>query len=263
MIRVVIDANFMGGGRLKRATLDRLLDLQTPETAVLVVVPEVVVWEWAEHAHYDLLKAQGQLAPASRLHGYLGVLPPPFEVPGPVELAARVAATLTETLGDAVEVDVHDPMDGLDAVRFQVLQLEGCERKGKDDVWVKTGAPDRLVFSTVRRQIADRPASDSVILGSGDGLLRDTCAARWPNDLTLAKGWNELAELVLQAQDNVDRSIERRVEAVVRAALEERTTQWSDFQSLVDEASSYGRDEVVKLRPWAPDIDAADDLARC
>lgn len=113
-----------------------------------VIVPEVVVWEWAQHAHEALAAAHSELARARAMTDGLNMPLPEFTVPTAKELADRIRSHVT-ALEPADIADTH-PDHAVDAIAQQVLQI-GTGSRSKDGV--KTGAADALIAHTVEGQI--------------------------------------------------------------------------------------------------------------
>ncbi|CAH0178330.1 hypothetical protein SRABI02_01421 [Plantibacter cousiniae] len=130
------------------------------------MVPEVVVWEWAEHAH----SSHTALAEVLRQHRVDAqvlpkVLPP--DIPSIEDVVTTISALLEK------RATIWTPSREVlrDAVRQQVLQLGSGERKKE----VKTGAADALVLACVGAQLDE--ADGAVILLTSDRKLSEDCKA--------------------------------------------------------------------------------------
>lgn len=164
---VVVDTNVLGAGRLQidqiKGLADELLDVD-----VEVVVPEVVVWEWAEHARSDLVSLEETTRLLRKRLGRAGLddLHPAASaegsgIPDVQEIVDRIMAQLVDVLN--VRVLSTSPEAALDGLRSQVLQTGAGSRKpsaggtktgAADAAWVYDaltlagGDPARLAFLT-------------------------------------------------------------------------------------------------------------------
>jgi hypothetical protein len=175
---VVIDANAFGGGRLQIDQVEGLAG-ELAEVDVEVVVPEVVLWEWAEHALRDLTeleKTAKQLrnrigrAGLSRLHPAAAKQAVP-KVPPILELVELARASL-EGLAN-VRVLPASPAGALAGLRSQVLQTGAGKRK-PTGAGTKTGAADTAWIYDVF-ELAERDA-DRLVFLSGDRDVVEACA---------------------------------------------------------------------------------------
>jgi hypothetical protein len=179
MTVVVLDANAMPHGHFNDKTLRQLRSIIGQRSSI--VVPEVVVWEWAEHAY----RARVALTIAVDQHRVDRSIMPPAIVP-PAPAISEVIATITSVLVSAgVEIWAPSPDVWRDAVRQQVLQVGAGEVK-KD---VKTGAADGVVLSCAK-DLAYR-SEPPVVLLSSDSRLRAQ-AAREVEDLLVANGTRDI-----------------------------------------------------------------------
>ncbi|MGH9062565.1 MAG: hypothetical protein ACRD0L_01055 [Acidimicrobiales bacterium] len=165
---VVMDTNFVGRGRLQVSAMQKLAG-RLSSRGHHIIVPEVVVWEWAHHAHEALTEAHLAMERASAMvDGSLGVAVPAVVVPDIDEVVEKVTAALLEV--DGVTTLASEEVDAADAIRQQVLQVGVGIRKGG----VKTGAADALVLASVTRML---DSYESVVLCTGDKVLGDAANA--------------------------------------------------------------------------------------
>ncbi len=164
---VVVDTNVLGAGRLQIDQIEGLAD-ELLYVDVEVVVPEVVIWEWAEHARADLIDLEENARQLRKRVGRAGLndLHPAVsaagsEIPDGQEIVERMRARL-EALPN-VRVLPTSPEAALDGLRSQVLQIGAGSRKpsaggtktgAADAAWVYDalslagGNPARLAFLT-------------------------------------------------------------------------------------------------------------------
>lgn len=158
---VVVDTNVFANGEFSCSRFKKLVK-RVEKKGHRLVVPLVVVWEWAEHAQaaHELYRSQARFA-ARRidplLRGAIDV-PPPADIEG---LVAAIDRAVT-----AAGAEIADPPEGsgVDSVRQQVLQI----RHGVKIEQVKTGAADALLAATVRSVADEAPGA---ILVSADKRL--------------------------------------------------------------------------------------------
>lgn len=151
---VVVDTNVLGAGRLQIDQIEGLAD-ELLYVDVEVVVPEVVIWEWAEHARADLVGLEETARQLRKRLGRAGLddLHPAAsvgasEIPGVQEIVERMRARL-EALPN-VGVLPTTPEAALDGLRSQVLQRGAGRRKPAVD-GTKTGAADAAwVYDALR-----------------------------------------------------------------------------------------------------------------
>ena len=168
MTIIVLDTNAMPHGQFSSSALDVLRTVTGRGASI--VVPEVVVWEWAEHAQSAHVALEESIK-RYRVDG--GVLTRPSIEAAPLieELVGRIEALLPH------DVVVWRPSDDSwrAAVRDQILQVGSGETKGD----VKTGASDAVVLACVEHE--SYHAEGAVVLLTSDKLLRKNVAARFDN----------------------------------------------------------------------------------
>ena len=135
----------------------------------VVVLPEVVVWEWAEHAHRLAEDVNSKVRKVSRELGPLAhdtLLPNPMKVD--IDEVVRMYLEYIDSVPGVViwEIESLDTWKG--AVRDQVLVRGTAERK-KD---VKTGAADTVV-ATVVADLIDH--FETVVVWTSDKRLTTRC----------------------------------------------------------------------------------------
>lgn len=206
----MLDSNFLGRGQFSSSELDGILSRVDPETEI--VIPEVVLWEWTEHAYTSIEKVV-------KAHRSFHVDPELFAIPNlPVspsksELLGSIQASLQKSRGEhhqAVTIwwppaDVFEP-----AVKAQVLQTGVAERKEG----VKTGAADHLVLECVRAQLEDRQIAEPVLLASKDKRLQKACDDEFGAEVMTAESQRELLSRLIDftpAEDELSELVEEQI----------------------------------------------------
>lgn len=199
MGRVILDSNFAGRGRFDR---DRLVALarKVEGRGVVLVVPEVVVWEWAEHAardHSELSKAVREFQVDTALMDA-----PTLPVCASVdELIDRILTNMPA----GCEVAWANDGDFRHAVRAQVLQTGTGERKDG----VKTGAADDLVLRCVQREVEERELLQPIVVATGDKHLAEVCVREFGADVIVAPNQKVLLERLLAFVPATQELVER------------------------------------------------------
>jgi len=159
MTVVIVDTNALPRGQFSLPALARLI--KEAGDAAVVVIPEVVVWEWAEHA-YATYVAVEEAAKAVRVDASILAHPVVTPAPSVEELAKRIENSFP------AQVRLWSPNSDVwrSALRDQVLQVGSGETKGD----VKTGAADALVLACVEAQSA--MSEDVVLLVTNDKKLQ-------------------------------------------------------------------------------------------
>lgn len=146
---VCLDANAMSRGLLNLTAIEDLVEvIESQELDVPVMIPETVVWEWAEHLAADIADVTTTVHRLQLQASSAGV---PLLVPDgwPAELATDtvVDAVMRAVSGiEGVEVlPLRPDSIAVEALRDQVL-LRGPARRKKD---VKTGAADSAAFRLI------------------------------------------------------------------------------------------------------------------
>jgi rRNA-processing protein FCF1 len=159
---VIVDTNFVSRKYFNKAKLDAL-GRRLAQREHDFIVPAVVVWEWAVHAHEALSEARLLVGDAiDHVDGALGVelVPVPEVTAG--DLASRMFEIIDEL--DDVFIAPTEPEDAVDALGQQVMQTGmGSTRDG-----VRTGAVDALIVHAVRRALDEY---EEVVLASNDRAL--------------------------------------------------------------------------------------------
>lgn len=168
MTVIVLDANAMPHGQFSPAVLEELRTVVG--RGVSIVVPEVVIWEWADHARSAHVALEEAIK-KHRVHGELVDRPIIVPAPSIEDLVRRIEASLP------YDVTVWRPSEDAwrAAVRDQVLQVGSGEIKGN----VKTGASDAIVFACVEHE--SNHAEGAVVVLTSDKLLRKNVTARFDN----------------------------------------------------------------------------------
>lgn len=178
-----------------------------------IVVPEVVVWEWAEHAH----RAQFALSLTVEQHRVDPEIISPITVPATPSIEELIAAITSALLDAGVEIWRPKPETWKDALRQQVLQVGSGEMK-KD---VKTGAADAVVLACAEeiQHVSEPP----VILLSSDSRLRGR-ATEDVDDLLVANGIRDVLKQ-LSSFEPAPEDLEVRAAEVLPDVLNDRIAE--------------------------------------
>ncbi len=187
---IVIDTNFCSRGKYQSKRLGAIFQ-RLVARGHRVVVPEVVVWEWAEHLHRAMKATADAASIVARdvAASGLGFAIKKLATPTTQEICAAIV----NDLGSMEGVQVRSPFgpDAVAAIKDQVLQQGlGTVKSG-----IKTGAADSLVLAVAVNE-ADDPFSDSpVLLCTNDELLARAAAESDPSptvirDLTSLWRWH-------------------------------------------------------------------------
>lgn len=179
MATIVLDTNAMPHGQYRSRTINELRRFMGDTASI--VVPEVVVWEWAEHAH----RAQLALKLTVEQHRVDPGIVPRTIAPSTPSLEHLVEAIAAALAGQDVEIWAPGHGAWKDAVRQQVLQVGSGETK-KD---VKTGAADAIVLKCAESFAYE--SEPPVILLTSDAQLR-VVATREIADLMTANGTHDV-----------------------------------------------------------------------
>lgn len=186
MTRVVVDSNYVGRGDFSVRRLKVVVSLLG--NGGEVVVPEVVVWEWAEHAAQAIEQLVDQTA---RLPVDAAVYEPAKQPIRPSK--DDLIRAIESNLPPGVSIWRATPDQHADAVRAQVLQTGTAERKGG----VKTGAADHLVAECLAAQLQERRNAEAVVLASNDKRLRKVCREIYGDEVLFASGDVELIKALV------------------------------------------------------------------
>jgi rRNA-processing protein FCF1 len=162
---VVIDTNFVGRGKFSLDVIakfaKRLLDHR-----LQLIIPEFVIWEWAEHAHSDIeVLAAAVKTAGSKIDRSLFQLGECPGVPDIEVLIGEIETLLSEI--ENVQIEASEPQEALGALRQQVLQIgAGSKKEG-----VKTGAADALLVQLAERLL---DTFDRLAVATSDKLLAAT-----------------------------------------------------------------------------------------
>lgn len=173
----------MPHGQYRSKTLNELRRFVGNGTSI--VVPEVVVWEWAEHAHRAQL-ALKLTVEQHRVDPGIAPKPPTPTTPSLEDIVDAITAALAD-----YDVELWTPDNGAwkDAVRQQVLQVGSGETK-KD---VKTGAADAIILKCAESFAYE--SEPPVILQTSDAQLR-SIATREVSGLITANGTHDVLRKV-------------------------------------------------------------------
>jgi len=177
---IVLDANAMPHGQFSSGVLEGLRTVVGRSASI--VVPEVVIWEWADHARSAHVALEEAIK-RHRVHAELVDRPLIVPAPSIEDLVCRIEASLP------YDVSVWRPSEDAwrAAVRDQVLQVGSGEIKSN----VKTGASDAIAFACVEHE--SNHAEGAVIVLTSDKLLRKNVTARFDN-VRAASGTGALLE---------------------------------------------------------------------
>jgi hypothetical protein len=158
----------MPHGQFSGSALQSLRDVAGHGASI--VIPEVVIWEWAEHARAAHVALEETIK-KHRVDVSLAIRPSIAPAPSVDELVRLIEEALP------YEVSVWRPNEDSwrAAVRDQVLQVGSGEIKGN----VKTGASDAIVFACVEHQ--SHHAEGAVVMLTSDKLLRKNLATSFAN----------------------------------------------------------------------------------
>lgn len=165
---ICLDTNAMGHGRLNIAAIEDLVDvIKDQELDIVVLIPEPVLWEWAEHLAAELAEVSAA-AQRVRQHAFdAGAL---HSVPdgldkgmGPDAVVEAISASLVGLEGVKI-LPLRPNMVAVDALRDQIL-LRGPARKKKD---VKTGAADSAAFRLIQAEHARIGGTFMIVSGDQD-----------------------------------------------------------------------------------------------
>ena len=265
MTRLILDTNALRDGQFSSSALQQWARA-LGEGEVDLVIPEVVVWEWAEHAD----SAYASLAATHRDYKVdPAVLPvPPLpEASAKSELISRIRGLISRP---AV---VWSPGEATweSAVRDQVLQTGVGERKQG----VKTGAADAIVLACVAEQVEDRRGTEAVILATRDKGLRKACKDRFGVEVLLVLGTGDLLstliafapaeqDLLEATEEWLDRAIRSGLSSDLRAPLDTFAMGYTVRHASARDASFHelarlGRVDIVELHDLRVGQDGAND----
>lgn len=207
---IALDTNAFSHGQLNLSQLKRLVERAGRHGTVEVWVPEVAIWEWAEHA-----AAEHQAA----VNALTAIVATGLDVPSlPVRPKQDVVREFRETiasLGASLVVVSADSV-AAEALRDQVL-VEGPARTvtAKNSRVYKVGAAD----SALLRSLLERAGDDtsSFVLVSSDGDVLRACTAWGVEPPRLYGSVREAANAVFEAVQS-----QAKVQADCLALLAER-----------------------------------------
>lgn len=249
MTVIVLDTNALPHGQFSLKALKALVDVAGRGASI--VIPEVVIWEWAEHA----LSAHVALEEAIRRHRVdEGIIQRPIidTAPPISELVERIGATLPH----GVRVWHPEEADWRTAVRDQILQIGSGEAKSG----IKTGASDALVLACVENE--SNYAENAVVLLTSDKRLRRNANQ---HNILAASGSGELLN-VLQNFVPAAEDLTLHLMEDLPAYFNERLEGWSGALSFRDygvaasiEGATFGRTEEDELSSlFIPHVDIAE-----
>ena len=183
MTRLVLDTNALRRGHFDGKAVRQWTEAVGRDAEIFI--PEVVVWEWAEHAASAHTVLQSQLQ-EFRVDGGLYDRPVLADQLPIEELVERIVAMLP----DAVRVWSPPSSGWRQAVMDQVLQIGTGERKEG----VKTGAADAIVLACVLEQVEDRRGTEPVLVATNDKGLMASCVRLFGGEVLVAGSTAALLE---------------------------------------------------------------------
>lgn len=173
---IALDTNAGAQGLLDLDGVERLIGvLDDQELDVQIWIPEVVIWEWAEHAHDLSQRTSTTISSASRKLERAGMEgPPEFDSVSSVQ---EVVAAYEEDLESYFLEHSNDPairilrlIDhpevAISGLRDQVLRQGAGRFKTQDGRLIKTGAADSAAWRLVAAEADD---ISRVVLVTKDG----------------------------------------------------------------------------------------------
>jgi hypothetical protein len=206
--KLVLDANALRRGHFNAASLRQWVDAAGGGD-VDILIPEVVLWEWAEHAAsaHATLHAQ---------HQEFKVDPAVYDRPTLTEEVSKetLVTRITALLPQSVTLWVPPASAWERAVMEQVLQIGTGERRDS----VKTGAADSLVLACVQEQVDERRGTEAVLLATNDKRLQKACSTRFGDDVLLAGSTADLLNRI-NSFEPARGDLQEEVEEVLRRLL--------------------------------------------
>jgi hypothetical protein len=238
---LVLDANALRRGQFSGTALRQWIDAVGEDADV--VVPEVVIWEWAEHAASAHTTLQSQLQ-EFRVDAGLYERPALADQLPTQSLVERIRGLLPTS------VRVWSPPDAVwrQAIMDQVLQIGSGERKEG----VKTGAADSVVLACVKEQVDGRRNAEPVLLATNDTRLKANCARLLGEEVLLAESTVALLER-LNAFEPAEQELYEETEEVLRRLV---TDTNSEIGSALETFDMGFRIQVSEAAPERPNRDA-------
>jgi hypothetical protein len=237
---IVLDTNSFGSGKIRLEQIEGLAsDLAT--AGVVVLVPEVVLWEWVQHAHEDLDAFYTQQA--SMLRVLRGAQIPghfpdvPNDLHGESVAVDRILEHLTERLTALANVRVLPtaPRAALVGLKAQILQQGSGRRKSG----TKTGAADMAWVHSALEHVGGDPTRLAFL--SGDSDIDRACVhlgIERPRRFTNRnQAVVEIRQLVQSDPTTVARALARHVCKDLPAPVKALADKLTDLVSIVDEES--------------------------
>lgn len=223
MTVVVLDTNSIGRGNFIPREIDRLAAI-SDRFPIEFVVPEVVLWEWTEHAHAKYSSWTKEATALSWLHGSSVE----FE-----ELdVTAVYDRIEKELPDCFRVVPNRKLDTEAAVRSQILMQGVASRKNG----TKTGAADELVLQVV--ELERVPPHRPLVLWSSDKAVRRECKRRRP-DVELIRGAKEIPDHLRDFH-----KANKKVAAALQLKLDELTPESFDYAELGIDTAQADRPDI-------------------
>lgn len=208
---IILDTNAMPHGQFNSRALRRLRDMVGAGSSI--VVPEVVVWEWAEHAH----KAQLALNLSVAQHRVDPAVITPASVPATPTVDELVETITSALVAAGVEIWKPDEDVWKQALRQQVLQVGAGEVKDG----IKTGAADAVVLASAKH--FEYRSEPPVLLYSSDARLRTQAKSEAP-DLLVANATRDILTQLSDFEPPAD-DLEVRAAEVIPDVLNQRIAE--------------------------------------
>jgi predicted nucleic acid-binding protein len=238
---LVLDTNALRRGHFSTKALRQWIEAVGEDADILI--PEVVIWEWAEHAASAHTTLQSQLQ-EFRVDPGLYKRPTLADQVSIESLVDRITGLLPNS------IRVWSAPDSVwkRAIMDQVLQIGSGERKEG----VKTGAADSVVLACVQEQVDDRRNAEAILLATKDTRLKANCSRLFGEEVLLAESPVALLER-LNAFEPAEQELYEATEEVLRGLV---TDTSSDIGAALDTFDMGFRIHVSEKTPGPPYRDA-------
>lgn len=183
MTVLILDSNALRRGHFSVNEITAWMD--HVGSGAEVHIPEVVIWEWAEHAaeaHTTLTTQRQEFRVDPAVYSRPS-LPPPT----PIDV---LVSTIESLLPRGVNIWRAPDATYKQALQHQILQTGPTERKQG----IKTGGADAIVAACVDDALEHRRGTEAVLLATNDHGLRVHCTDRFGDDLLLVSSRKELLQ---------------------------------------------------------------------
>jgi hypothetical protein len=244
---IALDTNCFSRGRLDFEQLESVVDRAENHGGVEVWVPEVVLWEWAEHAWQDYVEAESRLK-SLRAAG--------LDAPA---LDTQTLDGLVEEMAD--QLAVLDPwlkmlstLGAREALQDQVLQRPPASLVQRaDGKKFKVGAADSVFIRTVTKQPGFK--ADQVLVISNDkGLGRAIAALPAPRPV-LMREFGRSVNAVFRQAPTFEQATAQQCLQLIRARLHDLPL--GDLRGDVTAVLHEDGQEVANLEADADNLELA------